>query len=207
VNYLLKHGYSGAIWPVNPRADVIEGLPCYPSVTDLPSAPDVAIVLASGYCEAGHRKQDALRDAAGNMRLLGPNTIGAINLPAGIVLSASGALEGSDMPHGGISVASQSGSILGALLSRGAARGIGFCKLASTGNETDLDIADLIDAYARDDATAVIAAYIEGIWSVEKFRHAAIAARDAGKPLVVYKVGRSASGARAAISHTGAMAG
>lgn len=234
VAYLLKHGFKGDIWPINPRADDIAGLPCFASVADLPSAPDVAIVLlgveraeaavrdlsekgckiaivfASGYGEAGEEgraRQDALKAAAGDMRLLGPNTIGAIDLSRGIVLSASGALEGDDIAKGGISVASQSGGILGALLSRGAARGIGFCKLASTGNEADIDIADLIEAYAYDDTTTVIAAYIEGIRSVEKFRRAATAARDAGKPVVVYKVGRSESGARAAVSHTGAMAG
>ncbi|MGP9788787.1 acetate--CoA ligase family protein [Roseinatronobacter sp. NSM] len=234
VNYLLKHGFTGAIWPINPRVAELEGLTCYASVADLPGAPDVAIVLlgvdraeaavrdlaakgcglaivlASGYAEAGpdgRNRQDGLRSAAGAMRLLGPNTIGAMDLTRGIVLSASGALEGDNLRKGGISVASQSGGILGALLSRGAARGIGFCKLASTGNEADIDIADLIAAYARDDATTVIAAYIEGIRSVEKFRSAANAARAAGKPLVVYKVGRSESGARAAVSHTGAMAG
>jgi acyl-CoA synthetase (NDP forming) len=232
--YLMKHGFDGDIWPINPRASEIAGLPCYASIADLPGAPDVAIVLlgveraeaavrdlaargcriaivlASGYSEAGEagrQRQAALRAAAGDMRLLGPNTIGAMDLSRGIVLSASGALEGDDIPRGGISVASQSGGILGALLSRGAARGIGFCKLASTGNEADIDVSDLIQAYARDPATTVIAAYVEGIRSVEKFRSAAHAARAAGKPLVVYKVGRSESGARAAVSHTGAMAG
>ncbi|MCP1200574.1 acetate--CoA ligase family protein [Notoacmeibacter sp. MSK16QG-6] len=234
VEYLIRHGFEGDIWPINPRVDEIAGRPCFATVADLPAAPDVAIVLlgveraeaavrdlaakgcklaivlASGYGEAGEegrRRQEALRDAAGKMRLLGPNTIGAMDLSRGIVLSASGALEDEDIPKGGVSVASQSGGILGALLSRGAARGIGFCKLASTGNEADLDIADLIEFYADDEATTVIAAYIEGIRSVEKFRKAASAARDAGKPLVVYKVGRSESGARAAVSHTGAMAG
>lgn len=235
VSYLVKHGFNGDIWPINPRSDEIAGLPCFARVSDLPGAPDVAIVLlgveraeaavydlaakgckvaivlASGYGEmgdAGRARQDALRQAAGeNMRLLGPNTIGAMDLSQGIVLSASGALEDEDIPTGGISVASQSGGILGALLSRGSARGIGFCKLASTGNEADLDIADLIGAYAADAATTVIAAYIEGIRSVDKFRAAAEAARATGKPLVVYKVGRSESGARAAVSHTGAMAG
>ncbi len=234
VAYLVKHGFDGHIWPINPRTDDIQGLRCFANVADLPGAPDVAIVLlgveraeaavrdlaakgckiaivlASGYGEAGEEgraRQDALRKAAGDMRLLGPNTIGAMDLSKGIVLSASGALEGEDMPMGGISVASQSGGILGALLSRGAARGIGFCKLASTGNEADLDIADLIAAYADDHATTAIAAYIEGIRSVGKFRAAAEAARAAGKPLVIYKVGRSESGARAAVSHTGAMAG
>lgn len=234
VAYLRKHGFSGRIWPVNPRVAAIDGLPCYPDVADLPAAPDVAIVLlgpdradaavealaskgcklaivlASGYGEAGEdgrRRQEALRRAAGGMRLLGPNTIGAMDLTRGLVLSASGALEGDDLPRGGISVASQSGGILGALLSRGAARGIGFCKLASTGNEADLEIADLIAAYVGDPATTVIAAYVEGLRSVDRFRRAALAARAAGKPLVVYKVGRSESGARAAISHTGALAG
>lgn len=234
VAYLLKHGFKGDIWPINPRAEEIAGLPCFAGVADLPFAPDVAIVLlggertevavhdlskkgcklaivlASGYGEVGEEgraRQDALKAAAGEMRLLGPNTIGAMDLSRGIVLSASGALEGDNIAKGGISVASQSGGILGALLSRGAARGIGFCKLASTGNEADIDIADLIEAYVRDDETTVIAAYIEGIRSVEKFRRAATAARDAGKPVVVYKVGRSESGARAAVSHTGALAG
>lgn len=234
VAYLRKHGFSGAIWPVNPRVAEIDGLRCYPAIADLPAAPDVAIVLlgveraeaavrdlaargcniaivlASGYGETGpegRARQDALREAAGDMRLLGPNTIGAMDLSRGIVLSASGALELADIPVGGISVASQSGGILGALLSRGAARGIGFRRLASTGNEADLDIADLIAAYAADPGTRVIAAYVEGIRSVDRFRAAALAARDAGKPLVVYKVGRSESGARAAVSHTGAMAG
>lgn len=234
LHYLLKHGFKGKIWPINPRIDQIEGLPCYASVADLPGAPDVAIVLlgveraeaavrdlaakgcrlaivlASGYGEAGEegrKRQDGLRTAAGAMRLLGPNTIGAMDLTHGLVFSASGALEGETIPTGSISVASQSGGILGALLSRGAARGIGFCKLASTGNEVDIDIADVIEAYVADDSTKVIAAYIEGIRSVEKFRRAALAARAAGKPLVVYKVGRSESGARAAVSHTGAMAG
>lgn len=234
VNYLLKHGFTGRIYPVNPRVDTISGLQCYPTIADLPEAPDtaivllgaerapqavrelsqagtkLAIVLASGFGEAGaagQELQEKMGDAAGGMRILGPNTIGAMDLKAELVLSASGALEGEDLPIGTISVASQSGGILGALLSRGAARGIGFAKLASTGNELDIDIADLIAYYVQDEDTKVIAAYIEGIRSVQKFREAAELARQAGKPLVVYKVGRSESGARAAVSHTGAMAG
>jgi acyl-CoA synthetase (NDP forming) len=234
VSYLKKHGFSGAIYPVNPKVIEISGLACFPSVADIPETPDVgivllgaerahlavrelaqrgtkaAIVLASGYGEtgtAGAARQRQLIEAAGSMRLLGPNTIGSINLSKGIVLSASGALEIDDLPVGRISVASQSGGILGSLLSRGAARGIGFSKLASTGNEADIDIADLIDSLARDPETGVIAAYVEGIRSPDKFRRAAQLARDAGKPIVLYKVGRSESGARSAVSHTGAMAG
>ena len=234
INYLLKHGYAGRIYPINPKVESISGLQCYASVADLPEAPDaaivllgaerapqavgelaqigtkLAIVLASGFGEAGaagQELQNRMADSAAGMRILGPNTIGAMDLKAGIVLSASGALEGDDLPIGTISVASQSGGILGALLSRGTARGIGFAKLASTGNELDIDIADLIAHYVHDEDTKVIAAYIEGIRSVQKFREAAELARKAGKPLVVYKVGRSESGARAAVSHTGAMAG
>jgi acyl-CoA synthetase (NDP forming) len=234
VNYLLKHGYAGRIYPINPKVEEIAGLKCYSSLEELPEAPEaaivllgaeranvavkqlaelgtkLAIVLASGFSEAGEAgraRQEELRQAAGNMRILGPNTIGAMDLAEKIVLSASGALEVGDLPVGGISVASQSGGILGALLSRGAARGIGFNKLATTGNEVDIDLADLIDYYADDSQTKVIAAYIEGIRSVERFRQAAWKARRAGKPIVVFKVGRSASGARAAVSHTGAMAG
>lgn len=234
VHYLRKHGYAGQIWPINPRVAEIAGLPCHASIGELPGVPDLAIVLlgverteaavrdlaargcrlaivlASGYAEAGEdgrRREAALRRAAGPMRLLGPNTIGAVDLSTGMVLSASAALEGEGIRRGGISVASQSGGILGSLLSRGAAMGLGFCKLVSTGNEADIDIADVIAAYAADPATSVIVAYVEGLRSVAKFREAAAAARAADKPVVVYKVGRSALGARAAVSHTGAMAG
>ena len=234
INYLLKHGYGGKIYPINPKVDQISGLKCYSSIADLPEAPDaaivllgaersaaavrelaargarLAIVLASGFGEAGaegQARQAQLAEAAGTMRILGPNTIGAMDLQRRIVLSASGALESDRLPVGGVSIASQSGGILGALLSRGAARGIGFAKLASTGNELDIDIADLIAYYAQDEQTRVVAAYVEGIRSIERFRSAAEAMRAAGKPLVIYKVGRSESGARAAVSHTGAMAG
>lgn len=84
---------------------------------------------------------------------------------------------------------------------------MGFSKLASTGNETDIDIADLIDFYVDDAATKVITVYVEGIRAVDRFRAATLRARAAGKPVVVFKVGRSEFGARAAVSHTGAMAG
>ncbi len=234
VAYLQKHGFTGAIYPVNPKAETIAGLRCYPDIGALPEAPDVAIVLlgaeraqaavrelaargcaaaivlASGYAETGvqgQQRQRELLEAAGGMRLLGPNTIGLVNLTDGITLSASGALEADDLVVGGIAVVSQSGGILGSLLSRGAARGIGFSKLVSTSNEADLDLADFVDHLADDEATRVIALYMEGVRDVAKFRAAAAKARRAGKPLVVFKIGRSESGAQAAASHTGALAG
>ncbi|MBO1077977.1 acetate--CoA ligase family protein [Roseomonas haemaphysalidis] len=234
VGYLQKYGFTGEIWPVNPRAETIAGLRCFPDVASLPAAPDAAIVLlgperaeaavrdlaakgcpaaivlASGYGEAneqGARRQQALKDAAGSMRLLGPNTIGLVNLSDGMMLSATGALEVDGLPKGRISVVSQSGGILGSLLSRAADRGIGFSKLVSTGNEADLDSSDFMEHLVEDPATDVIAVYMEGLRRPDAFRRAARRAAELGKPIVVYKVGRSESGARAATSHTGALAG
>ncbi|OZI34219.1 6-carboxyhexanoate--CoA ligase [Bordetella genomosp. 10] len=234
VAYLRKHGFSGDIYPVNPRVDDIDGLRCYPDIASLPAVPDVgivllgaeradlavrelaergvaaAIVLASGYSETGEegaRRQARLVEAAGGMRILGPNTIGLVNLTDNIVLSASGALEMDRFPVGSIGVVSQSGGILGALLSRAAPRGIGLSKLISTSNEVDLDLADFVDYLADDDATKVIALYIEAVRNPEKFRAAALKAARAGKPVVAFKIGRSEAGAKAAVSHTGALAG
>ncbi|MFX1674914.1 acetate--CoA ligase family protein [Paraburkholderia sp. A2WS-5] len=234
VAYLKKHGFTGTVYPVNPRYEAIDGLKCYPDVASLPAAPDVgivllgaerahlavgelakrgaraAIVLASGYAETGAQgaqRQAQLLEAAGSMRLLGPNTIGLVNLTDGITLSASGALETDGLLAGSIGVVSQSGGILGALLSRAAASGIGLSKLVSTSNEADLDMADFIDYLVDDDATSVIALYMEAVRHPQRFRAAALRARQAGKPVVAFKIGRSESGARSAVSHTGALAG
>src|SRR5690606_25790297 len=121
--------------------------------------------------------------------------------------SASGALEVDQLHSGAIGLVSQSGGILGALLSRAVARGIGFSKLISTSNEVDLNLADFVDALADDPATRVIALYVETIRNPRAFRAAARKAALAGKPIVAFKIGRSESGAQAAASHTGALAG
>lgn len=234
VSYLLKHGFTGTIYPVNPKVDRIGDLTCYPDIASLPETPDVAIVLlgaqrahlavkelsargcaaaivlASGYTETGEEgasRQKQLIEAAGSMRLLGPNTIGLVNLTDRIVLSATGALEMDDFPVGGIGVVSQSGGILGALLSRASARGIGLSKLISTSNEVDLELADFIDHLVDDPATKVIALYVETVRNPAKFRAACLRAAQAGKPVVAFKIGRSEAGAQAAVSHTGALAG
>ena len=234
VAYLQKHGFAGAIYPVNPKVAEIGGLACYPDIASLPDVPDVgivlvgaerahvavrelsergtaaAIVLASGFTETGTdgaARQKQLMDAAGSMRLLGPNTIGLVNLTDNIVLSASGALAMDHFPAGPIGLVSQSGGILGALLSRAAARGIGLSKLVSTSNEADLELADFIDFLADDSATTVIALYIEAIRNPARFREAVLKAQRAGKPVVAFKIGRSEAGAKAAVSHTGALAG
>ena len=234
VAYLQKHGFAGTILPVNPRYPSIAGLRCYPDIGSLPTRPDVglvllggdqvleavrelakagagaAIVLAAGFGEAGaegQRRQQALMEAAGSMRLLGPNTIGLINVTDRIMLSASGALELEEFPQGNIALVSQSGGILGSLLSRAVGRGIGFSKLIATGNEADLDVSDLVDHLLEDDATAVIALYLEALRKPERFRAVAARAARMGKPIVAFKVGRSEAGSRSAASHTGALAG
>lgn len=232
--FLQKYGYGHQIFPVNPRYPSIAGHRCYPDVRSLPHAPDVAIVLvgsarvpeavrdlgaigtgaaivlAGGFGESGAEgmaRQQGLKDAAGNMRLLGPNTIGLINLTDGIALSASAALQDSRAVPGSIALVSQSGGILGALLSRAEAQGIGFSKLVATGNEADIDVSDVVDYLIDDPATRVIALYLEGLRKQAQFRRAALRAAQAGKPIVAFKVGRSESGAHAASSHTGALAG
>ena len=234
IAYLDKHGYSGQIYPVNPKVEKIGDWVCYPDIASLPVVPDVAmvllgaeraeqavrelaalgcgaaIVLASGYSETGHEgelRQQRLVEAAAGMRLLGPNTIGLVNLTDNIVLSPSGALEMDHFPVGSIGVVSQSGGILGSVLSRAAARGIGLSTLISTSNEVDLGLADFIEHLVDDPATRVIALYVESVRHPEQFRAACLKAARAGKPVVAFKIGRSEAGARAAVSHTGAMAG
>lgn len=234
LQFLRQRGFGGEIFPVNPRAATIDGLACYPSVDALPETPDVAlvllgaaasidavrqlaergvryaIVLASGFGETGEvgrGRQVELREAAGSMRLLGPNTIGLVNVTDSIPLSASGALAGNPPAAGPVGVVSQSGGILGSLLSRMAASGIGLSKLVATSNEADLEMAEFVDYLADDAATRVIALYVETIRDPARFRAAAEKARAAGKPIVALKIGRSEAGARAAASHTGALAG
>jgi acyl-CoA synthetase (NDP forming) len=232
--YLEKYGFTGAIYPVNPRYEAIGAHRCYPDIAALPQPPDMAIVLlgasrvieavrqlaelgtsaaiilASGFGESGpdgQRQQDELKSAAGRMRLLGPNTIGLVNVSDSIVLSASNALVMDDIVPGAIALISQSGGILGSLLSRAQALGVGFSKLIATGNECDLEVADFISHLADDPATKVIALYLEGLRRPQAFQAAVIRAQAAGKPVVAFKVGRSESGARSAASHTGALAG
>ena len=232
--YLTKYGFDGAVYPVNPRVETIGAHRCYPDIGALPQAPDVAIVLlgatkvtdavrqlaaagtgaaiilASGFGETGpegQRRQEELKQAAGTMRLLGPNTIGLVNVSDRIVLSASNALVTDDIVPGTVALISQSGGILGSLLSRAQALGVGFSKLIATGNECDLEVADFIDHLAADTATKVIALYLEGLRKPKEFQAAVTRARAAGKPVVAFKVGRSEEGARSAAAHTGALAG
>ncbi|MFN7000553.1 MAG: CoA-binding protein, partial [Elioraea tepidiphila] len=185
--HLRRHGFDGEILPINPRAETILGEPAYPSLDEAPGTIDhafillgaerveeavaacarrqvpVAMVLSDGFAEAGAegaaRQQRVLAAArAGGVRLLGPNCIGLINVPARTALSVNAVLAMEPpLPAGRTALISHSGSLIGAILSRGAARGLGYSVLAATGNEADLGAADLLAMLAEDDATDVIA--------------------------------------------------
>ncbi|MEZ2221570.1 acetate--CoA ligase family protein [Rhizobium sp. RCC_161_2] len=234
IAYLQRHGYGGTIYPINPRYQEIAGLKAYADPRDLPTSPELglvlvgadrviesvrqlaqagtkaAVVLASGFGESGEEgriRQAALMEAAGAMRILGPNTIGLANLTDKIMLTATGAMELEEFPTGSIALLSQSGGIMGSLLSRAVGRGIGFSKLIATGNECDLEVSDFLDCLVDDPATTVVALYLETIRNAAKFKAAAQRVLNAGKSIVAYKVGRSETGASSAVSHTGALAG
>ncbi len=234
--HLLQHGFDGALFPINPRRDEVMGLKAYPTVRDVPARVDHAYVMlptehvlaavadcvaagvrcvtvmSNGFSEAGPEGQvlqaKLLGLLAGSQtRLLGPNALGVVDLHASVALSANEVLSLPELPRGDIGLISQSGSMLGAILSRGAARGTGFSKLVSVGNEADISIAELIEMMVDDPQTAVIQLFIETIRSPEALRAAALRAYRANKPILAYRLGRSAVGQQLAVSHTGALAG
>jgi len=228
---LIQGGFPGPVVAVNPSVDEVLGLRCYPdlaaygqpidmSVIAVPpdavadavrqsvgAGAKAVVVLTAGFkevsAEGARRERElvALTRGAG-ARLLGPNCLGVINTHAR--LNASFAHQ---MPRtGGISVVSQSGAMLSALLDFAAQRRLGMAKLISIGNKADLNETDLLPALAEDDETDVIVAYLESISSGDEFVRVAeqVAAR---KPLVVLKAGTTPSGVKAAVSHTGSLAG
>ncbi|WP_424812373.1 acetate--CoA ligase family protein [Roseococcus sp. YIM B11640] len=234
--YLRKHGYTGALYPVNPRAPEVLGERAYARVEDIPAEIDfayillntehvegqiasvaakgarVACILADGFAEAGAEGQArqercvAAAKAAG-LRLLGPNSMGIINIPARIAASVNAALEAETLPAGRLALVSQSGSMLGAIMSRGAARGLGFSHLIATGNEADLTAGEIAAMLVEDPGVDAVMLFLEAIRAPEHFARAAALAHKAGKPIIAYKLGRSSFGAELATSHTGALAG
>jgi acyl-CoA synthetase (NDP forming) len=157
----------------------------------------------------GRRRRAALRDAvAGSaLRLLGPSSLGVANLPRALALTGNAAFAEDVLPVGDVFVASQSGSALGALLSRGAEMGVGFAGMVSTGNEFDLTLGEICAAAVDDPAVASFALFLENLGGADALASFARAAHDRGKPVVAYKLGRSDAGARLSESHTGALAG
>ena len=232
--YLRKHGYAGRIVPINATRDLVLGERAYRRLADAPGEIDhafimvedveaaledcarkgvaVASIYSNGFADAGAagaERQARLveRSRALGVRLLGPNSMGVIDLPGRLALTVNAVLEADALPPGSTSLISQSGTMLGTLLSRGAARGLGYAKLISVGNEADLSVGELVEILAADADTKVIALFLETVRDAERVARAARMAHAAGKPLVAYKLGRSALGVELARSHTGALAG
>ena len=169
-------------------------------------------IFSDGFAEtgpAGAARQAQLIERARSLgvRVLGPNSMGVIDIPGRLAMTVNAVLEGDVPPAGSTSVISQSGTMLGTLLSRGAARGLGFSKLVSVGNEADIDIGELVELLVDDPGTRVIALFLETVRDAASLATAARRAHAAGKPVAVYKLSRSALGEAMARSHTGAMAG
>jgi acyl-CoA synthetase (NDP forming) len=231
--YLTKHGYAGKVFPVNPSRNEVLGVSCYRSVADVPPVDHAFIMvedvegaledcgrrkvpLASVYSDGfadrgaeGAQRQARLVARARELgvRLLGPNSMGVVNLTGRVPLTVNAVLEMEAPPLGATSLVSQSGTMLGTVLSRGAARGLGFSKLVSVGNEADLGVGEIVGLLADDPETRVILLFLETVRDAPALAAAARKAHAAGKPVVAYKLGRSAAGEALARSHTGALAG
>ncbi|TDA69522.1 MAG: CoA-binding protein [Clostridia bacterium] len=235
IDHLRKYDYRGRIYPVNPKYREVQGLPCYRRVSAIAEDVDTALItvgarnvlsavadcvekgvlsvtiLSSGFAESGEegRKRQAelveyLTDK--KIRVLGPNSAGVVNfkdrIPAGPSASAAlGIVDG-----GRIGLVSHSGALGATLINRAQDRGIGFTYFVSPGNQMDLTSEDFIRYMVEDNDTKVIAAYLESV-NTRGFVEAVTIARDAGKPVVLFKTGRSQGGKRAAAAHTGAIAG
>ena len=173
-----------------------------------------AIVNTSGYAETGTQgakdQDDLIRIASRyGMRLMGPNCLGLINLLSPIILSWCATLEREpgDLLRGDVAMISQSGAMLGSIWDRAMGLGLGYCHLLSSGNEADLRMADFMDYFAQDEHTRVVTGFVEALRDPEKFLSAVDRAHSNGKAVVLYKVGRTAAGKRAAVSHTGSLTG
>src|SRR6185295_15973504 len=228
---LAAGGLRGALSPVNPKHKQVFGQRCYARLRELPAAPDLAVivtparsvpgileeagkagvraavVLTSGFGEAGGAGRTLQAEALAaarkhGLRMLGPNCLGLMRTDAGLnaTFSPVAALPGK------LALLSQSGAICTAILDWAHAAGVGFSSVVSLGAAADVDFGEILDFVIADPATDAILMYVEGIRDARRFISALRAAARA-KPVVVLKVGRYASGTRAASSHTGALMG
>jgi len=236
LRFLRRAGYGGAVYSVNPTRATVQGEPAFASLSALPERPDhafiltgtdaaiaaleecgrlgvpVATILAGGFSEAGGAGIERERRLAEigrsyGVRVLGPSSIGVVNVRERLVLTANAAFAEPDLPEGGVFVASHSGSLIGAMLSRGKARGVGFAGLVSVGGEVDLSVGEICEATLGDPKIGGYLLFLESMRNADALRRFALAAAERGKPVAVYKLGRSAEAAELAVSHTGALAG
>jgi len=228
---LIDGGFAGVVYPVNPKADEIDGHRCYSSVGELPEPVDLAvvvvparfvaatidqcaaagihsvIVISAGFKEAGPdggaMERELISHArAGGVRVLGPNCLGLISTPSSLNASFASSMP----PRGHIGFMSQSGALGTAILDWATGEGIGLSHFVSLGNKADLTETDLADAWRVDPETRVVVAYLESVSNGQDFVRAATEL-SAEKPLIVLKSGGSDAGARAVSSHTGSLAG
>ena len=224
---ILKSGFAGDVWAVNPKYTELNGRPCYAAVKDLPAVPDLAVivtpattvpgligdlgakgtraavVLSAGLTERNGLRQKMLDAARPHLlRIIGPNGIGLMlphaKLDAGFFHMAAA--------PGDIALLSQSGAIAASLIDWAADNGVGFSQIVSLGDMADVDIADCLDLLAGDAKTRAIVLYLESIPNPRKFMSAARAAARI-KPVIAIKPGRHAEAAKAAATHTGALSG
>ena len=222
---IVASGFSGAIYPINPKYGSIAGLTCYPAADRLPAAPDLAIIvtppgavprvtreLAEIGCRAAvvitagldAAQKQAMLDAAQPhlMRIVGPNTIGALSPLVGMNASFAHLAP----RPGGLGLISQSGAVVSSIVDWAAGEGVGFSQLISLGDMADVDVGDCINWLAEDRATNSILIYLESIPEPRKFMSAARAAARL-KPVIAVKPGRHGEAALAARTHTGALSG
>lgn len=237
ISYLTMHDYANTIYPVNPKESIVQGRPCYHSIQELPDNIDLALVIlpvqhvlkamedcaskgikvlaiySSGFAELGKegeliQEQLVKKARKLNLFICGPNMIGIVNTHQNFFGSFSMSVETPNIPkHGKIAFISQSGAIGGGLLSRLWTEGIGISHFISSGNEADLDSSDFISYLASDVNTDIICVYLEGIRDGQKFIKALKTAQGSGKPVIIYKNGRTSLGKKSVQSHTGSLAG
>jgi acetate---CoA ligase (ADP-forming) len=236
LKFLRQAGFAGRIYPVNARRREVLGERAWPSIDALPEVPEhayvvtppegvmeaieacgragvaVATVLTDGFAEvgaAGRAREARLREivATTGMRIVGPSSLGIVNLRNGMLLTANATFDEPDLPTGRIFAASHSGGMIGTLLSRGKACGIGFAGLVSVGNEVDLSLGEICDAVHGDPDIDGYLLFLETLRHADKLRAFAQRAAALGKPILAYKLGRSEQGRELAVTHTGALAG
>ena len=234
LKYLVKRGYKGKVYPINPKYSEVQGFKCYPSIQEIPQDIDAALLVMRtqdvgpvlrqcaqkgakaatvpvvGFSEVGgegKKRQDEIEDIckSSGIRICGPNTNGLLNLVDSVALGYSPAHE--YVIRGRLGFVTQSGALISALVPRFANNGIGLSYFVAAGNQLNLDICDYTRYLLDDPNTDVIALYIEGIKNADKFLDIADLALDVGKPLIVMKIGRSEWAAKTAISHTASLVG